>query len=957
MTDPRQDLASFVFLKNYARHRPDLQRRETWAEASKRVVDMHRAKYGDALDPEVYDRVEAALRDKLILPSMRSFQFGGKAVLRKNMRIYNCFGAETTFVARGGVRSFADSFDGERLEVLTHTGAWAPAIVRNYGHQRLNKIRIKRGRNVQEVRATANHRWLLTDGTETTNLRVGDALLAAPNIFTDFDYYEAPADERLAWAYGLVYGDGTCIRNRAGVKTSSMIRLCGKDKAYLDRFVELGFNYSLPPSANGDPVVYTGQYLKEPMGLDAEPRLIRAFVRGYLDADGAKRPKADYNPFQSIQVTGKEQIDWARKALPLAGVYIINEDHPSMETNFGPRTDETVRFIVSSYPSGATKARFLVESIESDEVEPVWCLEVEEDHSFVLPFGLSTGNCAYSFFDRPRFLAEAVWLLLCGTGTGFSVQRHHVAKLPNLRAPLDEVVTHLVEDSIEGWADAFNVLFQSYIDGTERVRFDYSRVRPEGSDLSSSSHKAPGPKPLRDALEAVRALLKRVVDRGGVIEPIDAYDMVMHAAMCVRAGGVRRSATIALFSPDDEDMMHAKTGDWFSTNPQRRLSNNSALLVRATASEADFFRLLDATQHFGEPGFFFSDSTEVGTNPCAEIGLDPVDERTGETGWAMCNLTSVNVAACPDRESFYDACGLASLLGTLQAGYTNTDYLGATTKYILERDALLGVSLTGMADNPTIAFDPDVLQYGALIVQTINRAYAVVLDINHAARTTTVKPEGTGSLALAVGNGIHPHHSPQYLRYVEGGRMTDPLVAFMAKHIPEAVVPSAYAEGEYKIVFPIDLGTAPQWYKTDTTALDHLAKVKLVYENWVKPGTDRGTITHNVSNTIVVRPEEWGAVGDFVWQNRQSFGGVAMLGSSGDLDYPQAPFVEILDEEAIRVKYTTDSVRAMKALLALEQYRQLKAKWTKIPWELLSETSDNAGGVEVVACAGGACAF
>lgn len=653
--NPRQDLANFVFLKNYARFRPDLQRRETWDEASKRVMDMHRTKYGIALADTVYNDVEAALKAKQILPSMRSFQFGGDAILRKHMRIF---------------------------------------------------------------------------------------------------------------------------------------------------------------------------------------------------------------------------------------------------------------------------------------------------------------NCSYSFFDRPRFLAEAVWLLLCGTGVGFSVQKHHVGKLPHLVGPNHHDATkHVVDDSIEGWADAFDVLLQSYIAGSAVVRFDYSKVRPEGAALSSSSAKAPGPKPLRDSLEAVRALLERVVGFGGVIAPIDAYDMVMHAAMCVRAGGVRRSATIALFSPDDDAMMQAKTGDWFVNNSQRRLSNNSALLVRATASQDEFTKLLGFTKDFGEPGFFFSNSTEHGTNPCAEIGLDPVDERTGETGWAMCNLTSVNVAACPDPETFYHACSMTAMLGTLQAGYTNPDYLGETTRYILERDSLLGVSLTGMADNPAIAFNETCLAFGAKLVGMTNRAISAAIGIRHAARLTTVKPEGTGSLALGVGNGVHPHHSRRYLRHVEGGKMTDPLVAFVAKHIPEAVVPSAYTTGEYKLVFPIDLGEAPQWYKAETTALDHLAKVKLVYEAWVKPGTDRGDLTHNVSNTIVVRPDEWAAVGDFVWSNRQSFGGVAMLGSSGDLDYPQAPFVEVLDEAEVRVKYPTDVIRATKALTVLEQYRQLKSKWAALPWADLREDHDEAGGVEVVACAGGACSF
>jgi ribonucleoside-diphosphate reductase alpha chain len=323
----------------------------------------------------------------------------------------------------------------------------------------------------------------------------------------------------------------------------------------------------------------------------------------------------------------------------------------------------------------------------------------------------------------------------------------------------------------------------------------------------------------------------------------------------------------------------------------------------------------------------------------------------------MCNLTSVNVAACTDADAFLNACGAAAVLGTLQAGYTDPGYLGETTKYIIERDALLGVSLTGMADNPALAFNEELLRYGAQRVKTANILVARAIGIRSAARLTTVKPEGTGSLALGVGNGVHPHHARRYLRHVEGGKMSDPLVAFIAKHIPEAVVPSAYTKDEYKIVFPIDLGEGDLWLKAETSAIDHLTKVKQVYEAWVKPGTVRGDLTHNVSNTIVVRPEEWSAVGSFVWANRQSFGGVAMLGSSGDLDYPQAPFVEVLDEAQIREKYEADLIRATKALCVLQDFHVLRSKWVTLPWHELRESSDESGGIEVVACAGGACAF
>lgn len=571
-------------------------------------------------------------------------------------------------------------------------------------------------------------------------------------------------------------------------------------------------------------------------------------------------------------------------------------------------------------------------------------------------------NCSASFCDRPRFFAEAFWLLLCGCGVGFSVQKHHVDKLPRLQQPSRGVpCQYAIEDSIEGWADALTALLESYIEGTPAVSFDYSEVRPEGSLISGTNGRAPGPKPLRDSLEAVRVVLDRVVAAGGVIRPIDAYDVVMHTSLAVRAGGVRRSATIALFSPDDDEMASAKTGTWYNTNPQRRMSNNSALLVRTTSSRAEFDALVEATQQFGEPGFYFTESTEHATNPCAEILLDPVwegdDTVPAQTAWAMCNLSTVNVAACKTEVDFLEACELAAALGTVQATYVDAGYLGEATTRVLQRDALLGVSLTGMADNPDLAFDERVLLQGSALVLAVNRHYARQFGISPAARTTTVKPEGTGSLVLGVGNGIHPHHARKYLRYVEGGKRTDPLVKFMAESIPGAVVQNAYNADEVKIVFPIDLGEGPLWLKAETDPIDHLKKVKSVQEAWVRPGTARGDASHNVSNTVVVPPDAWEAVAEFLWSNRDSFGGVSLLGTSGDLDYPQAPFVEVLTEAQIQEKYRNDPVRAQKARDAAGLFDHLTEKWQALDFTLVREYEDVTAVAETVACAGGACIF
>lgn len=571
-------------------------------------------------------------------------------------------------------------------------------------------------------------------------------------------------------------------------------------------------------------------------------------------------------------------------------------------------------------------------------------------------------NCSFSYADRSHFFAEALWLLLCGCGVGFSVQKHHVAKLDPLFQPHDGTHrTHRVRDSIEGWADALDDLMRSYFKHGHReiVYFDYSEIRLEGSPISTSSGKAPGPKPLRDSLESIRSILNRVERTTGRLRPIDVYDIVMEAASCVRAGGIRRSATICLFSPDDEEMTKAKIGEWLKTHPNRRLSNNSALLLRnAPESKAYFERLIQSTREMGEPGFSFTDDLEYGTNPCHEISLYPtyhLPDGSKVTGWAFCNLTSVNIAACDSPSDFHEACVAAAKLGTFQAAYQDTSYLGEVTRRIMDRDALLGVSLTGFADRPEIGFDGLTLETGAVDAVRANQHLAARLGIRAAARVTTVKPEGTGSLVVKAGNGIHPHHARRYLRYAEGGKMTDPVVAFMAKHIPEAVVPSAYAADEYKVVFPIDLGDGYLWTKDRTNPLSHLEKVKLVQQAWVNNGTVRGKTNHYVSNTVVVKPDEWDSVKDWIWANRADIGGISLIGSSGDLDYAQAPFVEVLDDDQMHEKYGHDPERLAKAKEAAALWHRLREVWVAVDFSQMTESEDGTRPLDEVACAGGAC--
>ena len=342
-------------------------------------------------------------------------------------------------------------------------------------------------------------------------------------------------------------------------------------------------------------------------------------------------------------------------------------------------------------------------------------------------------NCGFGHINRARAFQELMYLLLCGCGIGFSVQTHHVSQLP-LVARRNAIVpkTYMVPDTIEGWADAIGVLIASYMGGIhefdeyigEKVEFDYSQIRPAGAPLSSGA-KAPGPGGLMRSIEKITEIFEnRLQDNVRVrLRAIDVYDIIMHAADAVISGGVRRSATIALFSPDDEEMAKAKTGNWFIENPQRGRSNNSALLVRDKTTKKTFNQLMSWVKEFGEPGFVWADSTEMGFNPCVEIGLYPVDDETGKSGWQFCNLAEINGKKANTEENFYAACKAASILGTLQAAYTSFPYVGETTEKITRREALLGVSITGMMDNPDVLFDPQIQRNGAKIVKDINKPW------------------------------------------------------------------------------------------------------------------------------------------------------------------------------------------------------------------------------------------
>lgn len=545
-------------------------------------------------------------------------------------------------------------------------------------------------------------------------------------------------------------------------------------------------------------------------------------------------------------------------------------------------------------------------------------------------------NCTSTYIDRPEVFGEIFWVLLCGAGVGLSVQKHHVAKLPKILPRTKQPKLHVVEDSIEGWATALDVLMSSYFENGgkhpeflgRKVYFDFSKIRKKGAFISGG-FKAPGLEPLRDALNIIENILNEVAHQKRQLRPIEAYDIVMHSSDAVLAGGVRRSATIVLFSLDDEEMMNSKIGNWFETNPQRGRSNNSAVLIRGKVTREEFNKLYASTKQFGEPGFAFFDSTEFATNPCFEIGMFP--QIDGQSGFQGCNLTEINGGASNTEEEFYQQCKAAAIIGTLQAGYTKFDFLGEVTEKIFEREALLGVSITGFMNNPKVLLDEKVLRKGARIVKETNKRVAKMIGINPAARTTCVKPSGNASVLLSTSSGIHGDHSKKYIRNVQMNKQSEIASLFIDSN-PHMVEDSVWSRSGSDIVisFPV-ISKEGSLFKKDLLGVKLLEKVKLVQQTWVEEGTDidlcvDSRIRHNVSNTISV--DNWDEVEDYIFDNQNYFAGVSLLSASGDRDYVQAPFTEVLDEQEIVDNYGAASMFASGLIVdALSVYGNL---WTAI---------------------------
>jgi len=529
-------------------------------------------------------------------------------------------------------------------------------------------------------------------------------------------------------------------------------------------------------------------------------------------------------------------------------------------------------------------------------------------------------NCAYAPVDHMRVFGEIMFLLLGGTGVGYSVQNHHIEKLPVIQRPSGKRTRRfLIGDSIEGWADSVNALMKCYFTGGSKIRFDFSDIRPKGARLVTSGGKAPGPQPLKECLVKIEGILQSK-ENGDQLTTIEVHDIICHVADAVLAGGIRRAALIALFSADDDAMLGAKSGAWWEENPQRGRANNSVVIMRHRIDKATFLNLWERVKASGagEPGFYFTNDKDYGCNPCCEIALRP---------FQFCNLTEINVSDVETQEEYNARAQAAAIIGTLQAAYTDFHYLRPIWQRNTEKDYLIGVSMTGIASGKVLQLD---MPQAAKEVKDMNAQIAAAIGIGPASRCTTVKPAGTTSLTLGTSSGIHAWHNDYYLRRIRVGK-NESIYTYLQIYHPELIEDEYFRPHDTAVISVPQ--KAPEGAITrHESALDLLERVKQVHIDWVKEGHRSGQNTNNVSATITIKPDEWEPVGEWMWENKHNYNGLSVLPYS-DHSYKQAPFEDCTKEE----------------------FEALLPSLKEVDLDKVIEIDDNTNLTGELACAGGAC--
>lgn len=583
---------------------------------------------------------------------------------------------------------------------------------------------------------------------------------------------------------------------------------------------------------------------------------------------------------------------------------------------------------------------YLTSALESMKDQAVLASQrnLQYRHEQIMKHNTRMFNCTSGHIARNRVFQEVFYLALSGCGFGGGLLLPFVNNLSKIQKRTNGTKTYVVADSIEGWADALGVLLSSYFVDEQpfpeyagyELKFDYSLIREKGAFISGG-FKAPGPEGLKQSLEKIEQLIERwLVNEGEKIRPILAFDILCHSADAVLSGGVRRSALNMIVDPNDHEMIHAKTGNWRTENPQRGRSNNSVLLLRSEATKEQFEYLVKLNDGANDIGFVFANSWFDMFNPCFEILKIPILMNTdfskikyneveefvrvnkGKFGIQGCNLTEINAEKCKTKEKFLRACRDASILGTLQAGYTNFPYLGEISTKIFEKEALLGVSITGWMNNPKL-FNAELLQEGAEMVKLTNKEVALIIHINQAARTTCVKPSGNASVVLGTASGIHPEHSEKYFRVMQLNKESNTakwLIENMSFLLEESVWSST--NSDYVVFVPVE-NPKDGLYKKDMKGIKHLELIKLVQQNWVNAGTNHELcayqgVNHNTSCTVIIDDKD--IIVDYIWNERNFFTAVSFMSDYGDKDFNQAPFTSVLNLDELVSLYGKGTVMA-----------------------------------------------
>jgi len=530
-------------------------------------------------------------------------------------------------------------------------------------------------------------------------------------------------------------------------------------------------------------------------------------------------------------------------------------------------------------------------------------------------------NCAYLPIDSIDAFSETMFLLLGGTGVGYSVQRHHVEKLPAISKPWPKRKRRfLIGDSIEGWADAVKVLMKSYMNGGgSRVDFDFSDIRPKGAQLVTSGGKAPGPQPLKECILKIRGILEQK-ETGQYLTTLETHDIVCHIADAVLAGGIRRAALISLFNADDDQMIGCKSGNWWELNPQRGRANNSAVLMRHKITKEFFMDLWKRVElsGAGEPGIYLNNDKDWGTNPCCEIALRPNQ---------FCNLCEVNVSNIESQEDLNERVKTAAFVGTLQAGYTEFHYLRPIWQETTEKEALIGVSMTGIGSGTVLGYD---MKKAASVVKRENSRVAKIIGVNPSARTTTVKPAGTTSLVLGTSSGIHAWHNDYYIRRIRVGK-NESIYPYLRDNHPALVEDEFFRAHDTAVIQVPQKAPAGSILRTESP-FSTLERVKKIAKEWVKPGHRNGSNSHNVSATISLKDNEWDMAGEWMWENRNHYNGLSVLPYNGGT-YTQAPFEDI----------------------EKKKYDEMMKSLSDVDLSKVIEIEDNTDLSGELACAGGSC--